>query len=178
VSALQSQDWLRWQKGKWRLQKALSGGGQINDSGSHLIDILLWTTGLVADSIFATMENFDTEVDINSALTMRFTNGAMGTMAIIGDAPNYWEEFSVWGEKGVLHLRNGKLMQQMWGETEIHEVTEFKPDSNPDQNFVDAILGRDEVRVPPECGLHTIELTEAAWKSAELGREVKVYELG
>jgi predicted dehydrogenase len=39
---------------------------------------------------------------------------------------------------------------------------------------VDAILGRDEVQIPPICGLRVIELTEAAWKSAESGRPVKV----
>jgi len=33
------------------------------------------------------------------------------------------------------------------------------------------------VRVPPECGLRVIELTEAAWKSSELGRRVEVSEL-
>jgi len=34
-----------------------------------------------------------------------------------------------------------------------------------------------QVRVPPECGLRVIELTEAAWKSAEMGRPVRVAEL-
>ena len=42
---------------------------------------------------------------------------------------------------------------------------------------VDVILGRDTNRVPAECGLRVIELTQAAWKSAELGRVVKVAEL-
>ena len=32
---------------------------------------------------------------------------------------------------------------------------------------VDAVLGRDVVQVPPECGLRVIQLTEAAWESAE-----------
>ena len=46
---------------------------------------------------------------------------------------------------------------------------------SPDQNFVDAILGRDEVQVPPVCGLRVIQLTEAAWESAEKnGRPVRV----
>ena len=42
---------------------------------------------------------------------------------------------------------------------------------------VDAILGRDEVCVPPECGLRVIALTEAVWKFAALGRVVQVAEL-
>jgi predicted dehydrogenase len=178
IAALQSQNWLRSQKGAWRQVKALSGGGQLNDSGSHLVDILLWTTGLAAESVFAYSQNYDTEVDIDSALALRFTNGAQGTFSIIGDSPMWWEEFSVWGSEGALLYRNGKILQRKWGETEMIEVTDLPPDSTPDRNFVDAILGRAEVGVPPECGLRVIELTEAAWKSAELGRPVRVAELG
>jgi len=176
IAALQSQGWLRGVRGTWRQQKALSGGGQINDSGSHLVDILLWTTGLAAESVSAYMRNYDTEVDIDSALSMRFTNGAQGTISIVGDSPMWWEEFSVWGSEGTILYRNGKIMQRTH-ETEMVEVTEVPASSTPDRNFVDAILGRDEVRVPAECGLRVIELTEAAWKSAELGRPVRVAEL-
>ena len=184
VAALQSQNWLNGTRGKWRQSLALSGGGQLNDSGSHLIDILLWTTGLAAESVYADMTHYDTEVDIDSALTLRFTNGARGTLSVIGNSPMWWEEFSVWGSKGVLLYRNGTILQRTFADTdlkgtEMHEMTgELPPSSTPDHNFVDAILGRDEVRVPPECGLRVIELTEAAWKSAELGRAVKVAELG
>jgi predicted dehydrogenase len=178
VAALQSQGWKRATAGSWRQAKALSGGGQINDSGSHLIDILLWTTGLAAESVHAYMQNYDCEVDIDSALSMRFTNGAQGTISIVGDSPMWWEEFSVWGSAGVLLYRNGKILQRAFGASEMTEVTDLPGSSTPDRNFVDAILGRDVVRVPPECGLRVIELTEAAWRSAELGRAVRVEELG
>ncbi len=156
---------------------ALSGGGQLNDSGSHLIDILLWTTGLTAESVASYVENYDCEVDIDSALSFRFTNGAHGNISIIGDSPMWWEEFSVWGSDGVILYRNGKIMQGGYGTDGLAEITELPAESDPDRNFVDAILGRDEVCVPPECGLRVIELTEAAWKSAELGRPVRVAEL-
>jgi len=177
VAGLQAQNWLRSQRGKWRQEKALSGGGQLNDSGSHLVDILLWTTGLVAESVFTYQRNDDTEVDIDSAVGLRFTNGAQGTLSIIGDSPMWWEEFSIWGDKGALLYRKGTILQTAYGESAMSEVTELPSDSTPDQNFIDAILGRDQVRVPPECGLRVIELTEAAWRSAELGREVRVAEL-
>ena len=178
IAALQSQNWRRGTQGKWRQQKALSGGGQLNDSGSHLIDILLWTTGLTAESVFAYCNNYDTEVDIDSALSLRFTNGAQGTISIIGDSPMWWEEFSIWGSKGVLLYRNGTILQRKYGEAEMQEVDELPEDSTPDQNFVDAILGRAQVQVPPECGLRVIELTEAAWRSAEAGQRVQVSDLG
>ena len=58
------------------------------------------------------------------------------------------------------------------------ETSELPPDSTPDRNFIDAILARDQVHAPAECGLRVIELTEAAWRSAELGRLVHISELG
>ncbi|MCE5258406.1 MAG: Gfo/Idh/MocA family oxidoreductase [Chloroflexi bacterium] len=177
VQLLLSQNWYRATMGSWRQCKALSGGGQFNDSGSHIVDIMLWTTGLTAESVFAFMKNYDSEVDIDSAASIRFTNGAQGTISIIGDSPLWWEEFSIWGNEGMMLIRQGKLMQARFGDKEPQPVAELPTNSNPDRNFIDAVLGRDTIKVPPECGLRVIELTEAAWKSAELGRPVKVTEL-
>jgi predicted dehydrogenase len=183
VAAVQSQNWMNGTRGTWRQSLELSGGGQLNDSGSHLVDILLWTTGLAAESVYADLTRFDTEVDINTALTLRFANGARGTISVVGNSPMWWEEFSVWGSKGVLLYRNGTILQRSFSDPalrgrEMHVVDgELPPSSTPDQNFVDAILGRDTVNAPPECGLRVIELTQAAWRSAELGRVVNVSEL-
>jgi len=177
VAALQSQNWLNLTVGKWRQKMSLSGGGQLNDSGSHLVDILLWTTGLRAEAVLGFTDNMGTEVDIDSATTIRFTNGAHGTLSIIGNSPMWWEEFSIWGTKGTLLYRNGTVLQGSFGQSEMTEVTQFPDDSTPDRNFVDAVLGRAEIQVPPECGLAVIELTEAIWRSAEEERIVKVSDL-
>ncbi|NLV74770.1 MAG: Gfo/Idh/MocA family oxidoreductase [Chloroflexi bacterium] len=177
ISLLLGQSWYRGTMGTWRQQKALSGGGQFNDSGSHIVDIMLWTTGLTAETVFAFMENYDSEVDIDSAVSIRFTNGAQGTISIIGDSPLWWEEFSIWGKEGMMLIRQGKLSQAKFGDKGLTPVEIGPTTSNPDRNFIDAILGRDTVKVPPECGLRVIELTEAAWRSAELGRPVHVAEL-
>ena len=76
VSALQDQGWYRAQQGQWRQDPALSGGGQLNDSGSHLLDIVLWMTGLAVEEVQAWMDSFDTEVDVNSAMSLRFRGEA------------------------------------------------------------------------------------------------------
>ena len=142
VQLLLSQDWYHATMGSWRQRKALSGGGQFNDSGSHIVDIMLWTTGLTAQSVFAYMENYESEVDIDSAVAVRFTNGAQGTISIIGDSPLWWEEFSIWGKDGMILQRQGKLYQARTGEQKLQEVTDIPVSSNPDRNFVDAILGK------------------------------------
>jgi predicted dehydrogenase len=88
LAALQCQEWKRLTKGTWRQDPQLSGGGQLNDSGSHLIDILLWVTGLRPASVSAVIDNLGTPVDINSSLSIRFAGGAMASVAIVGDAPS------------------------------------------------------------------------------------------
>ena len=166
VAALQCQNWKRGVAGTWRHDPALSGGGQLNDSGSHLIDIILWTTSLEPKEVSAYIDNCGVPVDINSALSMRFVNGAQGTVSVVGDAPVWWEDFTIWGTKGVLFNRNGHLQQCLEG-GKMEEPTQMPEGSDPDRNFINAILRGEKVWAPPICGLRTIQLTEAAWKSAD-----------
>lgn len=174
VSAIQAQNWLSPTKGSWRQKPSLSGGGQLNDSGSHLIDIMLWTTGQQAASVFAFQDKRGSRVDILSALSVKFRSGAIGNISIIGDTPvGFYEEFSVWGEKGTLIVRDGALLHQdAKGAKEVTPTAKYK--SDPDKNLIDAIRGRDEVQSPAEGGLRVIQLTEAAWKSAATGGPVTV----
>lgn len=177
VAALQAQGWKRGVAGTWRQIPELSGGGQLNDSGSHLLDIILWTTGLTAKSVCAYIDNCGTPVDINSALSMKFTNGAQGTVSVVGDSVAGWyEDFTVWGTRGVVFYRNGKLIYCN-EKGEMSEPTDLPEGGSVDQGFIDAILGRDKNRVPAELGLRVIQLTEAAWKSAETGQPCEVASL-
>ena len=176
VQAIQCQNWLRGTRGTWRQKLVLSGGGQLNDSGSHLVDIVMWVSGMKVSEVFAKCENFNSEVDINSTLAMKFENGALGSMSVIGNAPAWHEDHTIIGSKGALFLRQGgteELIQQdAAGKNVKIKLPKYK--KNPDANFVDCILGKDVPQTPPECGLRTIEVTEAAWKSAESGKPVKV----
>lgn len=174
VQAVQCQEWLRGTRGTWRQEKAISGGGQINDSGSHLVDIIMWVTGLRIREVYAKMENFGTEVDINATLTLHFDNGALGSMAIVGNAPCWHEDHTIVGSKGAFYLRQGLGLVHEDAKGRQIAIKTKKYDKNPDSNFIDSILGKDVPQTPPLCGLRTIEVTEAAWRSAEEGCSVKV----
>lgn len=174
VQAIQSQEWLRATRNTWRQVRAESCGGQINDSGSHLVDIVMWVTGMKVKEVYARMENFDTEVDINSSLSMTFENGAVGSMSVIGNAPTWYEDHSIVGSKGAFYLRQGIGLIHQDAVGRAIEVKLPKYTKNPDSNFIDCVLGKDVPQTPPECGLRTIEVTEAAWKSAACGKAVRV----
>jgi len=171
ISAMQAQNW--YPGPGWRGDPALSGGGQLNDSGSHLIDIILWTTGLVPDEVFAYIENLGARVDILSALSVKFEGGALANISVVGHAPGWWEDFSIWGDQGAIYLRGGKILLQKDGKAE--EVTDQAEGAgNADRNFIEAILGKAEVQSGPVSGLRVIQLTEAAWESAKRGCAVSV----
>jgi predicted dehydrogenase len=174
IAALQGQEWKRATAGSWRQTMEHSGGGQLNDSGSHILDIILWTTGLRAESVSAYGDNCGTPVDINSSVSVRFEGGAMASIAIVGDAPAWHEDITIFCERGAFFVRAGKLIVQD-ADGARFEAENLKGGSNPDANFIRAIQWVEEVQSPFEGGLRVIELTEAAWRSMEKGGEaVKV----
>ena len=171
VTALQQQNWLRSTIGTWRHDPALSGGGQLNDSGSHLVDVLLWTTGLAPEAVSSFNDNKCSAVDINTAISVRFVGGAMGTLNIIGDAPGFYEDVTIWCERGAFYVRAGQPLkvQATDGSFSTPDASEMPAGSDVDTNFIRAIQGKEEIAAPPICGLRTIEFTEAAWQSAAVG---------
>ena len=175
IQALLSQEWLKLTRNTWRQDPRLSCGGQLNDSGSHFIDIMMWMTGLKVKEVFAKIEFFDAKVDINSALTLVFENGALGNLSVVGNAPGWYEDHTIVGSKGALFLRQGLGVLHQNEKGKYLKVRLPKANSNPNLNFVRSILGKEKPEVPPECGLRVIEVTESAWKSARLGKPVKVY---
>lgn len=170
-NALQQQGWKHGTTGSWRQDPALSGGGQINDSGSHLLDVILWTTGLAPEKVAAFMDNRGAPVDINTALTVRFTSGAQGTISIVGDSGGWYEDITIWCDKGAFYVRNNAEFHVMGTDGKITkpDADEMPAGTDVNTNFVRAIQGLEEVAAPPICGLRTIELTEAAWESGAAG---------
>ncbi len=167
VQGLQGQEWLRACANSWRHDPALSGGGQINDSGSHMLSVLLFVTGLTVDRVSAFMDNMTVPVDINSALTIGFVGGAMGNISIVGNAPSFYEDITIWCAKGAFYLRNGKLeVSDAVGKRHFPAVEDMPKGNNPDDNFIAAVRGEQEIGSPGIWGLRVMELTEAAWKSA------------
>lgn len=175
ICAYQAQSWLKGTTGSWRQNPALSCGGQLNDSGSHLLDVVLWLTGLEPANVSAFIDNRGSQVDIDSAVTVRFREGAIATFNVVGSASIGWhEDVSIHADQGTVLYRNNKIFVAKEGQRELVEVSEELPaSSDPNRDFVDLILGRvNEAAAPSNCGLRIARLTEAAWKSAANGGQV------
>ncbi len=174
VQGLQCQQWYKGTSGSWRQDISLSGGGQLNDSGSHLLAVLLFITGLSVESVSAFIDNLDVPVDINSALSIRFRGGAQGNVSVVGHAATWHEDITIWCEKGVFFIRQGKLEVCDENGKRFQPAAEDMPaGSNPDVNFVRAIRKEEPIGCPAYWGLRVIEWTEAAWKAAEQGAVIQ-----
>ena len=177
VTAHQCQNWYRAQQGRWRQDPALGGGGQLNDSGSHLIDILLWILEASPSEVFAMMDYMDKQVDILTAMSIRFDTGALCTIGVVGHAAGGMsEDFTIWMEDGTLFVRGGTVYREEQGIGRVEVAQEQLPEGgSKDVAFIELIRGkREENPIDVYNGLRVIQLTEAAWKSAEIGMPVKV----
>ena len=85
VDGFLSQNWRTNTTGTWRQDPALSGGGQAYDSGSHLLNSVVWTVESSPERVFAFMDNQGTPVDINSVFAVRFANGVMASITVSGN---------------------------------------------------------------------------------------------
>ena len=178
VQATQTQEWLNSNEGTWRQSMALGGGGQLSDSGSHLMDMLLWTTGLRVTEVDARTREYGKEVEVDGAATLLFDNGSIGTLSIIGSGHSFWERLSVTAEHGSVRAdwtAGGVevIMQESdarKGEpSTISKITDLPDGTNPDAHFVDVLNGNAANESPPEESVHLLEVVAAIRQSAALG---------
>src|SRR6185312_14679064 len=76
VTAVMAEPWLAGQEGRgaessWRFDPKVAGGGLLSDAGDHLVDALLWMTGLAARDVFAAQSKLPTGLDVVTAATIR-----------------------------------------------------------------------------------------------------------
>jgi len=169
------QDWYRFTKGTWRRSPKYAGGGELMDSGSHILDVTLWITGLRPKRVYAQIRYFDAQVDVNSALTIEFAGGAIAQIAIVGKTTMGWaEELTITGASGTFRYQQGSMTQYDERAKKSVPKVPRRAATTPVANFLDAIRGKAPIAAPPEWGLAVARLTEAAFKSAEKSRPVTV----
>lgn len=165
ITASLYQEWKQFTTGLWRQVPELSGGGMLMDSGSHIIDVLLWTTGLTPAQVKPNLHLQGAPVEIDSFTSIRFEEGAVAGLNIIGFAPCWHETYVFCGEDGGIFYDNGKITIQRFGQKPV--VPELpKQKTNQDKSFIDAILGRHEVKVPGTFALKVVKLTEMIYQAA------------
>jgi len=166
---------------KWTQQMEKSGG-QILEQATHTIDMLRYLVGEIDEVYNAAanrvLGNIDCP-DVNG-LSMRFENGAVGSMATCWHLdPSDWSNANVVDvlfDANTLHFAGGKLS--------IHpeiEGVDLEPRETPsiDEEFVKAVKNNDfsSIKSPYADGVKSMAVSIAAIQSAETGKAVKVSEV-
>ena len=172
-----SQNWKRGTAGAWRQNPALSGGGQAYDSGAHLLNSLCWSVENNVAEVFAFIDNHGTEVDINSSINVRFENGVFASIVVSGNCPSDSSHMTYIFDNGRVDIDGwgGGWIKVFDGSQQIDNppITDEMSAGNPDDNFIDAILGRAEPRTTPTNGIIQSELMDAIYESARTGQPAR-----
>ena len=161
----------------------LAGGGQGHLQVTHLAGLMFWVTCLRPREVFAMMENLDVQVDVIDAISIRFDNGALGTLASTGTiaaGQRQDHEMRIYGTKGsiILNPIPGRLSIH-YGSDDVRKfpdltAEESYPEKATARNLVDLILGGTDTCGPAEIGAITVDLLDAAYRSAGSGQKVAV----
>lgn len=174
----------------WRTDPEVAGRGHLFGVGTHVLESMLWTTGLVPESVSAEMDFFDGGgaddgrrrgepcIDTQSSLSIRFESGATATMADCATATAHREHLHVWDHDGgvVLEARN-------WESPRLTLVDVDGTERTPDLDhgaapstmevFVEGIETGEPAATAADA-LRVTALLEAAYESARTGERVAV----
>jgi predicted dehydrogenase len=174
ASGLVAQDWLANVGGTWRTDPLLGGGGNLIDSGYHLLAALLHLTGRRPAEVFAYLDRRDQQVDVEVTAALRFDGGALGSIAVSGDAQGMEEGIYLCGTKASLttSVYGGRLaFVTGWSD---RETPRLRPAETAEENFVRCIRGEAETLAGPALGLELAHVVEAIVRSAEKHAPVRV----
>jgi predicted dehydrogenase len=159
-----------------------SGGGYGQAQLTHLLGVSLWITGLRGKEVFALMSApLGAKVELHDAVAMRYTNGAIGTMSgassHLGGANNrHAVEVRVVGSRGMFHLDLRENILWRYRNPEDDVRVPLEPDAGlydcqgPIEALVEAGMGRPFANnSPAELGARTVEILDAAYRSASSG---------
>lgn len=165
ITASLYQQWRNGTTGSWRQNPKLSGGGFLMDSGSHIIDVLLWSSGLTPAEVHSQLSLQGAPVEIDTFSSIRFKEGAVAGLNLVGCSPSWHETYVFCGENGGIFYENDKITLRLNGKEPTAPVLPEQT-TNQDKSFIDAVLGRHEVKVPGEFALKVIRFSEMIYEAA------------
>lgn len=159
-----------YKQASWRGTKALDGGTLMNQC-IHNIDLLQWMMGGEIERISSETDTFirNIETEDFGAMLIRFKNGAVGVVegSVCVYPRNLEETLSIFGEKGTVVIKNGKIDTWRFEDERDYDDTELDETNLGHtplyKDFIDAIKEDREPLVNGEEGKKAIELIIKAY---------------
>jgi len=178
-----TQDWTdHFERGtNWRMDPELGGRGHLFSVGTHVLESVLWITGLTPEAVSAEMEFHDDEglIDKKASLTIRFENGAVASLADSAVAPVTREHIHVWDDEGAVYIDG-----EDWGRRYLTLIEDDGTERQPDLGyenaptkfaaFAESIQTGEDPPATAEDVYVVTALLEAAYESARTGDRVAV----
>lgn len=163
----------------WRMDPELSGGGHLLNVGTHIIDAILWTTGLTPTHVTATVEFHDDEqlFDKQSSIIVEFEGGAVANIADTGTVPRTREHIHIWDDEGAVYFE-GREWNERTSYTIDAEGVEHDPYPSGGKSKADAFIESitDDTE-PPSTARDAFWATVVTLAAYESGRRNERLEL-
>lgn len=165
----------------WRLNRALAGGGPLEDYGLYGLQAALYLTGEMPESVSASSlqpENDPrfTEIVAHTSTQLRFPSGVVAQLATSYDSYPV-NSVMARGPKGALLMEPGTAYRgnTMTLQTGRSSETLTPGDSGVQfaemlSHFADRVRDGGAILTPGEMGLRDTRLIEAIYKASETGR--------
>jgi predicted dehydrogenase len=181
-----------FQEKPWRGTKDMDGGILMNQA-NHFVDLLFWLFGRV-ESLAAFSDSYLVDVETEDSLvaSMRFLNGAIGTIeATIATRPKDLEgSISILGEKGSVviggfsanHVQTWSL-ESSHGDTELHQIKALESEDsdkfdNAHERFLKRIFKEFENPTPMLLAgaedIESLKFIKAIHDSIQKGSELSI----
>jgi predicted dehydrogenase len=168
----------------WRMNRALAGGGPLEDYGIYGLQAALYLSREMPESISAAAfrpegDQRFTEIFAHVGSQLRFPSGAIAQLSTSYDASG-GNRVRVTGTTGSLLMDPAtgygghKMILEAGGRRELTPGDPEVQFAGQLDNFVDAVRGGASIRTPGEMGLRDIRLIEAIYASAAAGRTVNL----
>jgi predicted dehydrogenase len=168
-----------------------SGGGQGQLQVTHAAALIHFITGLKPVQVMALMDNLDVKMDVINAITARMDNGALATIGSTGNlqvsdpgklslqvnCDRGWLDFDFTTGAGRIRLADGsdELLPALPASDPppgSEQSESLYPLYAPANNLVELIMGRGTNESTGEVGWRTVELLDAAYRSAFLNGQM------
>lgn len=182
-------------KTTWRMSKEQSGGGIFVMNFIYDIYRMRYVTGMDVKRVFAEYDTFNTDVEVEDyiSVSLRFENGAVGTVIAGSTVPGAKQsgvrgtETSgnrIIGTKGQIVFAGQRLL--VFTDKDVNGLTrgdwteltfgDVKGDSYVSyfDRFAEAVFDGREPDIPGEEGRKTLEVFVAAYKSGEMNQPVNL----
>lgn len=179
VTGILAQGWLKACRGTWRHNPRKSGGGQLYDSGAHVLTAMMFLVDSPVREVFCWTDNKGTRVDINAVAVIRFANRAIATMTSGGNCNSWKSHLVLQGENAVMEISPHGGDFRVQGRKLKKEITAVPRGwkirtVSPVRNFADAIRGRAKPRCSGRLGILLADLMDALYASAASGEPVRI----